>query len=190
MARQDDHKRLPILKEGPAFPDPGALGTFPLALVVGGEDGLLQVGDLARETGKTVRALHLYEELGLLKPHARSKGRFRLYGPDALVRVRWITKLNEAGLSLAEIADLLRGFQASDSASFAMQRIRGVFEARLAETRAQLDKLRTLEDELVSSLRYLDECDVCDPARHTGQCTRCDLHANEAPALVLGVQNG
>src|SRR5437773_2734911 len=30
--------------------------------------GLLKVGELARATGKTVRALHLYEELGLLKP--------------------------------------------------------------------------------------------------------------------------
>src|SRR6516225_8505472 len=52
--------------------------------------GLMQIGDLARETGKTVRAIHLYEELGLLTPAARSKGRFRLYGREALVRIRWI----------------------------------------------------------------------------------------------------
>ena len=32
------------------------------------EGELLQVGDLARETGKTVRAIHLYEELGLSCP--------------------------------------------------------------------------------------------------------------------------
>ena len=38
---------------------------------------LMQVGDLARETGKTVRAIHLYEELQLLRPAARSKGRTR-----------------------------------------------------------------------------------------------------------------
>ncbi len=34
----------------------------------------MRVGDLARETGKTVRAIHLYEELGLLTPGGRSKG--------------------------------------------------------------------------------------------------------------------
>ena len=35
---------------------------------------LLKVGELARRTGKTVRAIHLYEELGLLTPAVRSKG--------------------------------------------------------------------------------------------------------------------
>ncbi|MEO7113867.1 MAG: MerR family DNA-binding transcriptional regulator, partial [Polyangiaceae bacterium] len=44
---------------------------------------LMQVGDLARESGKTVRAIHLYEELELLRPAARSKGRYRLYTKDA-----------------------------------------------------------------------------------------------------------
>src|SRR5689334_16413767 len=68
-----------------------------------GEEELLQVGDLARLCGKTVRAIHLYEELGLLRPHARSKGRYRLFSRDAIVRVRWIGKLQELGLSLPTI---------------------------------------------------------------------------------------
>ena len=33
-----------------------------------GRSTLLRVGDIARATGKTVRAIHLYEELGLLRP--------------------------------------------------------------------------------------------------------------------------
>lgn len=151
---------------------------------------LLQVGDLAKETGKTVRALHLYEELGLLRPHARSKGRYRLYGPDALMRVRWIAKLQEAGLSLAEITELVREWESSDNASKAMGKVRRVFEARLRQAREQIARLRALEGELVASLSYLDVCDVCDPARVTSQCRGCDLHPCEqhAPDLVLGVQ--
>ncbi len=183
--------RLPLLDTRPADEvSPLEALLSPVVTPEAAAEELFQVGDLAQRAGKTVRALHLYEELGLLKPHARSKGRFRLYGPDALVRVRWIGKLQEMGLSLAEIAALLRGFQSSDSAAIAMHRVREVFETRLAETRAQLDKLRALEAELESSLHYLDVCDVCDPARHTGHCTKCDMHANEAPELVLGVQNG
>ena len=34
-------------------------------------DSLMQVGDLARESGKSIRAIHLYEELELLRPAAR-----------------------------------------------------------------------------------------------------------------------
>src|SRR5580693_5246054 len=70
-----------------------------------GEDGehLLQVGDLARASGKTVRAIHHYEEVGLLRPHARSKGRYRLYDQGALARLKWIGKLHDLGLSLGQI---------------------------------------------------------------------------------------
>src|SRR5580658_9892973 len=67
------------------------------------DEGLVQIGDLARDAGKTVRAVHLYEELGLLRPARRSKGRFRLYGPDALVRIRWIGKMQDLGFSLPDI---------------------------------------------------------------------------------------
>src|SRR5688500_11929798 len=77
------------------------------------EDGpLMQVGDLARETKKTVRAIHLYEELDLLKPAARSKGRYRLYGPEALVRIRWIGKLQDLGFSLTDIKMIVRDYEA------------------------------------------------------------------------------
>ena len=48
----------------------------------------LRVGELAKVTGKTVRALHLYEELGLLAPSERSKGGYRLYDEAALQLVR------------------------------------------------------------------------------------------------------
>jgi DNA-binding transcriptional MerR regulator len=58
--------------------------------------------------GKTVRAIHLYEELGLLKASERSKGRYRLFTEEALVRVRWITKLQSLGLSLSEIQQLVK----------------------------------------------------------------------------------
>src|SRR5262249_44340662 len=72
-----------------------------------GEDGegLLQVGDIAKASGKTVRAIHHYEDVGLLRPHARSKGRYRLYDQGAVARVRWIGKLHDLGLSLAEIQE-------------------------------------------------------------------------------------
>jgi DNA-binding transcriptional MerR regulator len=155
-----------------------------------GEEQLVQVGELARETGKTVRALHLYEELGLLRPHARSKGRFRLYGREALLRVRWIGKLQDMGLSLAEITEMARQVEAAGSAPIAMSKVRESFETRLAQTREQLRKLHELEGELVASLHYLDACDTCSPARVVSQCTACDLHGcdHDVPELVRGVQ--
>ena len=61
---------------------------------------LMRVGELAKAVGKTVRAMHLYEELGLLEPRARSDGGFRLYGPEAVDRIHWITKLQAIGFAV------------------------------------------------------------------------------------------
>jgi len=154
-------------------------------------DEMMQVGDLARESGKTVRAIHLYEELGLLRPAARSKGRFRLYGTEALLRVRWIAKLQDLGLSLTDIQAVAQEFDAAadaGSAAAAMGRMREVYRSKLEETRAQLQRLRALEHEIVASIEYLETCEVCDPQRLISACKKCDQHTcgEEAPELVAG----
>jgi DNA-binding transcriptional MerR regulator len=153
-----------------------------------GDGELLQVGDLARETGKTVRAIHLYEELGLLKPAARSKGRYRLYTADGLVRIRWIGKLQEMGFSLTDIQQIVRDWEGGGTAPNAMRKMREVYAKKLEETRSHLNRLKALEREIESSILYLDTCDVCDPERLLGFCKACDLHSCEShvPELVAG----
>ncbi len=154
------------------------------------EEDLLQVGDVAKATGKTVRAIHLYEELGLLKAHERSKGRYRLFTPDALVRVRWISKLQSLGLSLSEIQTLVREQEGSDSAQYAAQKLRGVYQAKLDETKKRITELRELERELEASLEYLSTCKTaCESAAPVHSCPTCERHpeGDHAPELVLGV---
>ena len=153
-----------------------------------GEEGLLQVGDLARLCGKTVRAIHLYEELGILRPHARSKGRYRLFSPDAAVRVRWIGKLQDLGLSLSTIQSVVREWEMSPSAPGAMAKMRDVYRQKLESTRGQIERLKALESELADSLKYLETCDTCDPVRLFAACNCCDLHEHDdhPPELVAG----
>jgi DNA-binding transcriptional MerR regulator len=152
-------------------------------------DEVLQVGDLARESGKTVRAIHLYEELGLLQPMGRSKGGYRLYSMTAPLRIRWIQKLQDMGFSLTDIRTVVRDWEQSGSAPRAMTKMREVYEKKLEETRAQLGKLEQLEHELEKSLEYLDTCDVCEPDRLLSTCSACDHHdcqPSDVPELVSG----
>src|SRR5262247_4296110 len=121
----------------------------------------LRVGDLARLTGKTVRAIHLYEELGLLEPATRSSGGFRLYHAAAAERVRWIDLLNGLGLSLHETRDVLDRWWKSDRGPEAMDELRQLFTAKLEETRENLLRIGELEKELVEGLAYLETCRVC-----------------------------
>jgi MerR family transcriptional regulator, thiopeptide resistance regulator len=69
---------------------------------------LRRIKEFAREAGVTVRALHLYDRLGLLKPAALSESRYRLYGEAELERLEQILALRFVGFSLEQIKELLR----------------------------------------------------------------------------------
>ncbi|MBM4374357.1 MAG: MerR family transcriptional regulator [Deltaproteobacteria bacterium] len=191
--------RLPILgtPAAPAWGPPlPALGSPPPVESESGglEDdeelaGLLQVGDLAREVGKTVRAIHHYESVGLLRPHRRSKGRYRLYATDAVARVRWIGKLHDLGMSLAQIQQILALWEQAPSAPEAMRKIRAIYQQKLEEVRAQIAHLSTLEREVGASIEYLDTCKTCDPGELVAACSACTVHDDEVvePELVAGL---
>ncbi len=157
-----------------------------------GCEPLLQVGDIARAVGKTVRAIHHYEEVGLLQPHARSKGRYRLYDQAAVTRVRWIGKLHDLGLSLSQIQEIVALWENASSAPEAMARIRAIYLQKLEETRAQVARLSSLERELVASIDYLDTCDTCDPDELVAACTDCHVRdrTQAEPELVAGIHGG
>jgi DNA-binding transcriptional MerR regulator len=148
----------------------------------------LRVGDLAKRTGKTVRALHLYEEHGLLSPAQRSSGGYRLYNRASELRVRWIDKLQQMGFSLTDIKQIVHDVEQSKSAPDAMQRVQRLFHEKLAETREQLRRLSALETELQASLTYLETCDSCETEELLGACTASARHDCEhnTPDLVAG----
>lgn len=74
-----------------------------------GKTMLLKVGDLARRTGLTVRTLHHYDEIGLLKPSGRSEAGYRLYSQADVQRLHGIQTMRQMGLPLSDIGDLLAG---------------------------------------------------------------------------------
>ena len=148
----------------------------------------VRVGDLARQTGKTVRAIHLYEELGLIEPATRSSGGFRLYHPAVVERVRWIDLLNGLGLSLHDTKQMLERWWHSARGPEAMDELRTLFNAKLEETRDNIRRQQQLEQELVDGLAYLDACRVCGEPGAVDCCVTCthDHGVGREPALVAG----
>jgi len=74
---------------------------------------LLRIQEAAAEVGTTTRAIRYYEEVGLLRPAARSQGSYRLYDAADVERLRFIRGLrDDAGFSLAEIGRLLEDEEA------------------------------------------------------------------------------
>lgn len=67
----------------------------------------LTVRQLAAISGVTVRTLHHYDEVGLLKPASVGANGYRYYGRDELLRLQRILFHRELGVPLTEIAELL-----------------------------------------------------------------------------------
>src|SRR5215475_6757316 len=67
----------------------------------------LKVGELAKRTGLTIRALHHYDEIGLLKPSLHTAAGHRLYTAAELARLQQVLSLRQLGFSLEQVRDCL-----------------------------------------------------------------------------------
>jgi DNA-binding transcriptional MerR regulator len=111
---------------------------------------LLRIQEAAAEAGLTPRSVRYYEEMGLLRPAARSDGDYRLYDESDLDRLRFIKGLrDDAGFSLAEISRLLEDEEARgrDHAAYhatadPVERLL-LLRARVASFERQTQTLRT-----------------------------------------------
>src|SRR5215470_6236315 len=156
----------------------------------GSDAKLMRVGELAKAVGKTVRAMHLYEELGLLEPRSRSEGGFRLYGPEAVDRIQWIVKLQAIGFTLAEIQGFVRHFQEAGSGRAATERVRALFTEKQSQIREQITQLQVIENDLSEALTYLDSCQTCSDDYAPTACGVYDHNGHqkgEAPRLFAGL---
>ncbi len=66
-----------------------------------------KVGEVAASTGVSVRTLHHYDRIGVLRPSGRSTGDYRLYADEDLLRLQQILTLRFLGFPLKQIGELL-----------------------------------------------------------------------------------
>lgn len=72
-----------------------------------------KVGELAKQTGLTVRTLHHYDQIGLLSPSHRTAAGHRLYVEDDVARLQQVASLRNLGFPLEEIRDVLNDHRMS-----------------------------------------------------------------------------
>jgi DNA-binding transcriptional MerR regulator len=106
-----------------------------------------KVGELARKTGMSVRALHHYDEIGLLRPSLRTEAGHRLYDRPDVERLQQIHSLRLMGISLDETKRLLDGASASP---------RQVIDLNLTRLLAQIAMQKRLVGRLRALAQHLD----------------------------------
>lgn len=123
-----------------------------------------QFADLA---GVTVRTLHHYDRIGLLKPAARTASGYRLYSEDDLRRLEQIVVLKFLGLSLQEIrtivdndsAGLLTLLRAQRQALEQRRRSIGIAVHAIAEAERTLESGVSVENQIFEIIRRVTEMD-------------------------------
>ena len=110
----------------------------------------LKVGELAKRTGLTVRTLHHYDSIGLLKPSARSDSGYRLYQRDDIARLHQVQALRRFGMSLAAIGTFLANPEAPVNQIIAQQ---------ITALERQIEQATLLHKQLSTLQRQLNEGD-------------------------------
>jgi DNA-binding transcriptional MerR regulator len=124
-------------------------------------DGMLTIGQLAKEAGVPISTVRYYEGRGLLQPDQRTRSKYRLFGSMALQRLRFIRAAQEAGFTLEDISQLLA---LREGETDPCGEVQGIIEARLAVLEADLVRLRRVRTVLRESLEW------CRKPRAKGCC--------------------
>ena len=139
-----------------------------------------QLADLA---GVSVRTLHHYDQIGLLKPSARSAAGYRLYGTENLLRLQQVLLYRELDLPLEEIRRIL------DDPGFDSVRALAQHRQALAFQAERLTRLLHTIDRTIAKLTEVD-MSLTDEELYEGlpkeQVERWKREANERydPKLV------
>lgn len=125
---------------------------------------MLTIGKLAQAGGISTDALRYYEREGLIAPGAKTGSGYRLYGEDAVRRVRFIQHAQACGFTLAEIRELLH-LRQSDSACCNDVRQRAIdkklqLAAKIRAMQAMSAALERLIVECADGTQAVEECPI------------------------------
>jgi DNA-binding transcriptional MerR regulator len=112
----------------------------------------MQIGEVAEQTGLSLRTIRYYEEVGLVRPSARTTGGFRLYSESDLARLRLVRRMKPLDFSLEEMKEVLEALdalenpgQSPEARAQVIDRLKMFREAAQARVEALREQLETAE---------------------------------------------
>lgn len=114
----------------------------------------MKVGELAKQTGVSVRTLHYYDEIGLLKPSSHTEAGYRLYTAGDIARLQQIKSLQQLGFSLEEIRECL------DRPDFSPYRVIQLHMERLREQMELAHRLYNRLEAIANGLQKAETVSV------------------------------
>ena len=137
--------------------------------------GRMTIGELARRSGTSVKALRRYEGMGLIYTVGRSPAGYRLFDQDALWCVGVIVNLRSLGLTVAEIRELAGVYLDRPDQPIGphlaerLRSVRGRLDARIAELQQVRQRIDDFEASHLAELGGQGQADfrADDPKFHS-----------------------
>ncbi|MCD6581050.1 MAG: MerR family transcriptional regulator [Desulfuromusa sp.] len=111
---------------------------------------LVQIGELAKTLGITTRTIRYYEEIGLMGSSERLGGGTRTYSRDDILRLKFILKLKELGISLKEMQELAANFDINQqSFGTITPKLLEILDGHIGKVDQKIANLASLRKEIV-----------------------------------------
>ncbi len=133
----------------------------------------MRIGELAQRAGLTTKTIRFYEQAGVLPAPQRQASGYRDYENQALARLAFVKAAQAAGLTLAEIRDVIA---VRDSNGPPCRHVVELLDQHAADLDRRIDELAALRDEV---RRLRNRADTLDPSR-CGAAAVCQIIPTEA----------
>lgn len=134
--------------------------------------GMFAIGALAEAAGVKVPTIRYYESIGLLPVPPRTESNRRLYGLDAVRRLRFIRHARELGFEIDDIQQLLT---LADEPGRSCREVDAIAQKHLADINSRIDRLKALKAEVTRMIKHcakgtVAECRIIDVLEHHEHC--------------------
>ncbi len=148
-----------------------------------GNPKLLRIGDFAQLAGTNLRTLRYYEEIGLFQPAARSAGGFRFYRETDVYRLNMVHTLQDLGLSLERIREVMDTRQSGEAHGPMIKRVRGALRTQLDLLDARVAEIQEQKARLENAVAKLVDCETCGfhPTSENNYCEPCSFDGRPLP---------
>ena len=108
-----------------------------------------QIGSVANSLGITTRTIRYYEEIGLMEPPKRLEGGIRVYENEDILRLKFILKLKELGISLKEMQELADIYKKHQTTEVIMPKLLEILDSHISKIDNKIASLASLRNEIV-----------------------------------------
>lgn len=114
------------------------------------------IGEAAKKSNVTVKAIRYYERIGLIPEAGRNEGKFRIFPAETVERIEFIKRAQTLGFTLEEIGEMLAVYDQGDCTC---GQVRDSVESKVGVIERKLRELKSLRRDLLAVMVRLADRD-------------------------------